>query len=650
MNQINVKMKPFYDEADQLMASQRKLKDVFEIGIHFRPNNKIFIYKEGSKWKSVTYKQYEEKCFKFADSIEKKLSQIEKGSFVALKATNSPKWAYIFWGLIIAGYKPIMINPITLRKDTIYLLQQSGAKAIVSDKKEDYNLPLLLLEDIAESSKNIENPVWENELAFCTSGTTGKSRIFVYNGFNICNQIYAAWIMPFTNDDICYDKDVRLISIIPFSHIFGFVAIFLWYSFFGRTIVFPVSNAPEDLVSCCKETKISHIFAVPLFWNRVASSFKEAISKESEKKQKLVKNITLLNNGFIAKSEAGLAAFKPIQKVVQKKVLGSHVRFCISGGSAISKDVLETINGLGYPLYNGYGMTEIGVTSVELSPDPSQRNKGSIGKQLTGVEYAYLNGELLVKSGQIHCATLVDGERKPSEIDCNGYFHTGDIASDIDGNFYIRGKSKDVIIGPNGENIYPDEIEILFKDLKNIDNYSVVGVPSKNGDIVSLVLQINQKLDKDSIKKLQEQIYSINTSLPMAMQIQDFLLSTTSLPINPSMKVMRYQLVDDIKNRPETFIRLNSSHVQTFNDFDKDEVSKVSNHVAEIFADILNIPEKDIDRDSHFMIDLGGDSFIYMSIIASVESEFGINIPTDMIGRLNTVNEFTYYILRKKAD
>lgn len=650
MSQIDVKMKPFYDEADQLMASQRKLKDVFEIGINFRPNNKVFIFKNGSKWASLTYKEYKEKCYKFADSINNSLKDVEKGSFVALKATNSPKWTFVFWGLVIAGYKPILINPITLRKDTNYLLEQAGAKAIISDKSEDYIVKNLLLEDIVESNSKIAEPIWENEIAFCTSGTTGKSRIFVYNGFNISNQIYAAWIMPFTNGDICYDRDLRLISIIPFSHIFGFVAIFLWYTFFGRTIVFPTSNAPEDLVSCCKETKISHIFAVPLFWNRVTSSFKDAISKESQKKQKLVKNMALLNNGYITKAEAGLAAFKFVHKAVQNKVLGSHVKFCISGGSAISKDVLETINGLGYPLFNGYGMTEIGVTSVELSPDPIQRNKGSIGKQLTGVEYSYLNGELLVKSGQIHCATLVDGERRPTEVDEKGYFHTGDIASDVDGSFYIRGKSKDVIIGPNGENIYPDEIEILFKDLQNVDNYSVVGISSNTGDIVTLVLQINKKLDKDSIQNLQEQINSINSSLPLAMQIQDFLLSTTSLPINPSMKVMRYQLVDDIKNRPETFIRLNASHIQTFDDFDKDEVAKVSNHVAEIFADILNIPEKQIGRDSHFMIDLGGDSFIYMSIIASIESEFEMQIPTEMIGRLNTVNEFTYYILSKKAE
>ena len=77
------------------------------------------------------------------------------------------------------------------------------------------------------------------------------------------------------------------------------------------------------------------------------------------------------NNDKITKSESGFASNKIVKSKVQKNILGKEIRFLIAGGSVLSRDTLETLNGVGYNLYNGYGMTEIGVTSVELSKDES---------------------------------------------------------------------------------------------------------------------------------------------------------------------------------------------------------------------------------------------------------------------------------------
>ena len=643
------KMKVFFDEAYRLMDSSHSFKDIFDIMISSWSKRTLFIYEdEKGKAKKVSYAQFEHICKQYAYALDKKL-ECPKGSFVALRMNNSPRWAYTFWGLLIAGFNPIMINPIALKSDANRLIKESGAKAIICDSNEDLDSTVIDINSI-ELSDELNPEKFADKIAFCTSGTTGKSRIYVFNAENMTYQIYAAYCMPDTTDTIMFQKpEIRMIVVVPFSHIFGFVANLFWFSFFGRAFVFTKTINPDEIARMCKQYKVTHVFTVPLFWDRVAKSLKATLEKESPKKQKLVEKVIAFNNGEISRTEAGFAGSKLVRKALQKKILGDKIVFCIAGGSALSKDTLRTINGVGYPLYNGYGMTEIGITSVELSPKVTQRNKAAIGKPLTNVEYKLENGELLVKAPQIHAETLINGKIEKAVLDDNGYFHTGDIAEvDNEGNYYIKGKSKDVIIGPNGENIYPDEIEIKFKDIDFIEDLSIFGQPTKEGEKLTMAMFIPRKLTKEEIEKVEQQIAEANERLPIAMQVQEFYLSTMPLPMNPSMKVMRYQLVEDLKNRPETFVKLSNADLVSFEGFDEKDIKDISEHVLSIVSDVLNIDKKNIAPSSHIILDLGGDSFTYMSIIASIESEFEIKIPTEMIGRLNTVNEFTLFILRNR--
>ena len=643
------RMKVFYDEAERVMSSSHSFKDIFEVMISTWSKRTIFIYEDDKgKTQKVTYKEFEKIAKQYGYALSKRLN-CEKGSFVVLKMNNSPKWAYTFWGLLIAGFNPVMVNPITLKSDVNRLIKESGTKVVLSDSDEELDVEVVNVNSL-ELSEELNPEKFADKIAFCTSGTTGKSRIYVFNGNNMSYQMYAAYCMPDTSDTIIFQKpDVRLITIVPFSHIFGFTAVLYWFSFFGRTFVFNKTINPEEIARMCKQYQVTHIFTVPLFWDRVAKLIKTTISKESEKRQKLIEKTIAFNNAEISKTEAGFASSKLVRKTLQKKILGDKVIYCIAGGSALSKDTLRTINGVGYPLYNGYGMTEIGVTSVELSPSVKQRNKASIGKPLANVEYKLKDGELLVKSPQIHSETLVNGKLEKAILDEEGYFHTGDIAEmDENGYYYIKGKSKEIIIGPNGENIYPDEIEIKFNDLENVDDLAIFGQPTKDGEKLTMALYVSHKLSKEEIEKIEQQIAGANEKLPASMQVQEFYLSTTPLPTNPSMKVMRYQLVEDLKNRPETFVKLANADLVSFEGFDEKDIKDISEHVLSIVSDVLNIDPKTIAPSSHIILDLGGDSFTYMSIIASVESEFEIKIPTDLIGRLNTINEFTLFILKNK--
>ena len=634
----------FYDLADKLLKTNRTLKDIFFVSTVENKkygNKDAFIYEENGKTKTLKYKNYYKEVLKYAASLDKELKDVKKNSFVALKIANSIQWPLLFWGLLASGYKPLLINSILDIEAINKLLIEAGAKAILSNEDNSYIVKNI---NVKKIDIRIENFVtnWANEVAVCTSGTTSDSRVFVYDGETLTQQIYSAYCMPYTTSDIMYIGNIKLIAIIPFAHIFGFVALFLWYTFFKMSIVIPNSLAPSDLLNAIKKYKCTHIYAVPLFWNTVAKKFNEQLEKESEKKKQLVHRFMDYNNDVITISEAGIAKSKFVKKTIQKKILGPQIVYCIAGGSAISLDTLKTINGLGYHLYNGYGMTEIGITSVELSPDVMQRNKGSVGKALTNVEYKLKNNELLVKSPYLHSYRLINGKKANAEIDEEGFFHTGDIASiDEKGNVYIKGKCKDVIITANGENIYPEEIETKFNLLDGIDSLAIISSDNK----LILIIYLSS-LEKN--KFLAKEIMDINDSLPLAFKINEFYIAKSELPMNASLKIKRFLLEEEFENNKEKFIPLSRNNDISLNDFDSKKIKEVSDKLLDIFSLELSINNEKIGLNDHIILDLNGDSFSYMSIIADIENEFDIKIESEKIGRLNTINEFASYILKNK--
>ena len=355
------------------------------------------------------------------------------------------------------------------------------------------------------------------------------------------------------------------------------------------------------------------------------------------------------NNDKITKSEAGFASNKIVKSKVQKNILGKEIRFLIAGGSVLSRDTLETLNGVGYNLYNGYGMTEIGVTSVELSKDVNQRNRGAVGKALYGVTYKLIDNELCVKAPQIHSYHFVNGEKLPTILDDEGYYHTGDVA-EIDGNGYvfIKGKKKDVIITSNGENIYPEELEKYFNNIDRISNAVLVGDKSSGKEELALVIELSSHLEKEEYKELENDIRKVTDSLPPSMRPTICYLSLGPLPINASLKVKRYVIVDELVNHKEKYVKLSKGDNIDLKGISLEEINPIIDKVIEVFADVSGASKDQIGQSAHFIVDLGGDSFTYMSLVSEIEEKFDIGIPSEELGKLNTPIEFALYLYHNK--
>lgn len=661
MTTANEKVTEFLSSAKDLMKTSKRMEDIF-YAITKKNEKKIAVeyinYK--GKIKHYRYNKVRSHSFELASALSQYLIQQPKNVPIILKVANSPHWGEMFFAILMCGYKPLLIDARTSKEGTMHVAEMSKALAVITDDNNQYEkLTKISIGDLLEEKHHYSfTPTWENEVIFSSSGTTGDVKLMVFNGENLCNQICCSLEMGQETVDIMYPKNMgklKILAMIPFHHIFGFVAVFLWYSFYGKTIVFPASTAPSDIQYICQKTGITHVYSVPLFWDSLAQSVMRKAALEGPQKVEILDKMIGYRTGKIDRAEAGIAASGAAKDIVQKKLLGNKVRFCISGGGFLSRETLTKINGLGYNLYNGFGMTEIGVTSVELSPEVEVRLKGRIGHPLHGVEYKIdgdgQKGELMVKSPTIHIREIINGKERKTEL-IDGFFKTGDIAEkDATDGYYLRGRIKDIIINPDGENIFPDELEIFFKDLPCTQHLCVLGYSPEQNNIekIALVLELDNKATEEDIAAIKKQIEEIQPKLPHKVKIDSVFLSRGKLPLANNMKVKRFVIKKALEDSSKEYVPIDSKKkAKTFEGFDQETINSILIPMREIFSKVLILPEFKIEDDAHWINDLGGDSMSYVELIRDVQEKFEIEFPEQLLGQMTCVNDFVYEVAKIK--
>ena len=633
-------------KSDKLIHEQNlTMEQIFNYSYVLNKHGVAFEYFDfNNKYRSLSYKDVKKNTFRYASVISKALEGCEKHNVIILKYTNSPEWCEFFYAILMAGYKPLLVNAKTDKDGVNNLIRQTKAVAVVSDDPFTYDVMKLRVDIVASLPENKNfTPSWENEVIFCSSGTTGDVKLMVFDGENLCHQVAASLEMPNYTNDIMYPGKIKILGMIPFHHIFGFVAVFLWYSFYGKEIVFPKSMSSKDIQDVCINSGITHVYSVPLFWDSLARQYLRTMEMADEKTKGYLLALLEMN------LHGGKKLSSIVVKKIQKSLLGNKVRMCISGGGYISEETISTINGIGYPLYNGFGMTELGVTSVELSKCLEERLACSVGHPFHGVTYAFKNneksGELLVKSAQIHKKEIIGGKLQNAKLDANGFFHTGDIACfDEDGKCYIKGRIKDIIINANGENIFPDEIELYFKDLKNVLAFSVMGIKNEKKDHVedvTLVLQVEDSVTPEILENIKAEVSLRSKKLPNGVVIDKIYFTAVQLPTANNFKVKRNAIKKAIEEKSKDFAEIGSKKIEVVEKLYDDKITKeIVEPLCKIYAKVLVLPESKIKNNSHFINDLGGDSMKFFELITEVESQFNIVVPDEKYITLSTISAF----------
>lgn len=635
-------------------------------------------YSEGEKIRRITYSQYDKYIRIAAFNLRKRLGEEQEGQYVALKIDNCPEWIILFWAILMAGYKPLLLDyraPYTLASR---LMDEAGGSVVITNDDDDFTQDVYLrispLEIIDKEGAFPEGwqPRWADKLALCTSGTTGTSRIYVYNGDAIANHIINAdeivkeypVLMP-------EDDNVRIMAFIPLHHVFGLFAVYFWYSFFGKTIVFLKNRGSTTIMETSRMHRVTHIYAVPLLWNGIAAGVNKKLKGLPKKAQAKYERIFNLSLWLQKRSPEKVRTilYNTIFQKLHEGLLGTDIRLLISGGGRIAPESLRIINALGLKLISGYGMTEVGITSVDMTGKLKNRLDACLGHPFTSYSYKITDkdskglGELCIKGSSMHVAVLRNGREMPPEVDSDGWLHCGDVAQLTDGLLFLRGRIKDVIINAEGENVYPDELEEYFTDIGPVEQQCILGHEKEDGyENIALVLYLGEnKASKEQIIEIVRRIYEINQSLPIYKKVKEAYLSKELLP-TANMKIKRGVVKKMLSSNPESFIPMNINGVPE-NNMESEaatgevvtveeeqtvegiELTAIKDRLRKEFSAALDISKDEIKDSSNFTEDLGIDSLMSIELLSRVEEIYNIQIPDSQYGRCVSLKDLSLLVM-----
>ena len=635
-----------YNDIDSFVEAKLRMLDEAEVGfsslfelMFSEGENLMYEKSEGYRIKRTTYAQAKAEILLLADTLKNRL-YLPENSVVGLSMNNSLKWIEMFWAVILCGWRPLLMNLRLSDQSLEQALKDCGAKAVISDGR-DYSVTTVSADEIVPSDKPIVPAKFGEEILVMSSGTGGHVKICAYTAEEFRCQIHDSYsiIKECKLIKQHYDGHIKLLTFLPFYHVFGLIAMYIWFAFFSRAFVQLNDMAPQTILNTIKRHKVTHIFAVPLFWETVYDQAIKTIKNRGEKTyNKFLKGMKLSRK--LSGMPALRKAFaKKAFKEVREGLFGESICFLITGGSSIRSEAIEFFNAIGYHLADGYGMTEIGITSVELSDDVRVLNSCSVGKPMTYAEYSINDkGELLVRGEVIAHYIIEDG--KKTVTDKTEWFNTHDLAECVNGKYRILGRTDDLIPAANGENINPNLTEPQLR-LENTNGVCIIS----DGRTPVLLVSVNRFADGSQLERLDAKLKERLSELRLTGQIGKIVYITDKLMTGDEFKLNRRRLADDYKNG--RFTLAESGEKQ-----DREAQDELMTTLRQVFAAALDKDESEVAPDTDFFTDLGGTSLDYLAMTAKLQEELDIPFPQSEDNTMSTVSELYNYIkeTQKNAD
>lgn len=623
-----------------------KLKSFENMGLSFETlfslmfresENILYESSEGYRIRKTTYGQAKQQILRKAASLRQLTADLDPDTVVGLYMENSLEWIESFWAILAAGYRPLLMNLRLPQKLLEQAMDRCGCAAVISAEKQ-FPCRTIQPADLAQDAPAGNTGSFGTELLVMSSGTTEHVKVCAYTAEEFYYQISDSYSIIQTCAQIKkhYEGDLKLLDFLPFYHVFGLIAMYIWFAFFSRTFVHLADLSPQTIVNTIKRHRVTHIFAVPLFWEKVYQEAIRGIRDRGEKTwNKFNKGLALWE-----KLPAPLAqAFsKKAFREVRENLFGESICFMITGGSFLDPKVLTFFNAIGYRLANGYGMTEIGITSVELSENKKYLCGGFVGSPMTYAEYTIdPSGELLVRGKVLAKYILSDGKKTFR----GDWFHTNDLAVCENGHYKLLGRKDDLIISSGGENLNPNLIEGLLRPSSGAE-VCLIGQKSGNATLPVLLVSVNRYISAQKLDELDAELKQKIANAGLSGEIHRIVYVEGALMLPDEFKLNRLRLsracsegtltVIDPKTRSEDAV-----------------VDELTAQVRECFATALGKAEADISPEADFFLDYGGTSLDYFAMLAKLRDEFDLPFPMEDSG-LRTVRQISEYIHSSRGN
>ena len=501
--------------------------------------------------KTLYYKDFAKEIDKLHEFF--KVEGIKKGDKIAMCGKNSANWAITFFATLSYGAVSVSILNEFDSKSVEFIVDHSDAKVMFADNNiwngldkakvpkietvysfDDFSLlksdSQELKEFVDNSSeyfaKKYEKGYFVNDVSFradkpeelavinYTSGTTSspKGVMIPYRSL-WSNTKYANENVPFVK------PGDNILCMLPMAHTYGLAFEILNTISLGGNICFlGKTPTPRVLQDAFKETKPKLVLVVPLILEKIVN--KVVLPKLQQGAASRLIKLPLLNRIVYSKVRKSMIEF-----------FGGNLVEVVVGGAALNSEVENFLTKIKFPFTIGYGMTECGpLISYVYWSEYRKRSSGQVvdrmQAKIDSEDEQNIIGEILVKGTNLMLGYYKNEEATKETFTEDGWLKTGDLGTiDSDNYIYIRGRNKNMILGPSGQNIYPEDIEERLNGSHYIDESLAIGEDNK---IVALIVPDKDTLEKEGIKQEKwEELFSkvvedINKTLPTYSKIASF--------------------------------------------------------------------------------------------------------------------------------
>ena len=499
-----------------LLKATKTIPELFEfLTDDHRPKKRdiLLMRKVDSEFQGITYQEFKDECDSFCCGLS--LLSVKPGDKIAIMSENRPEWIYSDIGIVCLGAVDVPLYPSLTAESVEFILNNSECKGIIVSNKFQLNkvnkikhkcrnlkFIIVLNEKDAEGDaktifsfkdvqdngiifkadrpyfvkENIAN-VSESDLCtiIYTSGTTGEPKGVMLTHRNIIFNINSALeAYPIGDED-------TFLSFLPLCHIFERMG--GYYTAFAAGAKICFAEGIESIAQNMIETHPTIITTVPRLFERMYAKIIKNVDSQSHAKQKIFYNAIEIGKEYRRAKKIGNVPFglslknKIADKLVFKQMrerMGGKLRFFISGGAPLARELGEFFEAAGIFIIEGYGLTES--SPIIAANKPDDYKFGTVGKPFPGVEVKLASdGEILARGPNI-MPGYFKNRKETEETLKDGWLHTGDIGVfDSEGFLLITDRKKHLFKTSTGKYIAPSHIENLFLASKYIDQFVLIG-------------------------------------------------------------------------------------------------------------------------------------------------------------------------------
>jgi len=628
-------------------------------------------------------------------------NRFERGSRLALMADNHPRWVAAYLGIIAGGCTVVPLDTALHPDQLNKLLKDSGSSALFCDANHTHpaheavsgiDVGLVLIDPERAASASTSEQWLENfpsifaagpgkfrpvdaqpdEIAalLYTSGTTADPKGVMLTHANLLGEVEAVfnWVDIGPRD--------ALLGVLPMFHVLAQMANLMIPLVKGARIVYLETLNTTELLRALQQREITAFAVVPQFFYLIHERIFQEVAQRGGIAKKLLRTLMNLNKTLRRVGlNAGRIFFGKIHET-----LGSKMRYLVTGGSRFDPVIAQDFYELGIDVLQAYGLTE--TTAAVFATSPGDNVIGSVGKAMKGVEAKIVDSQIQIDIEQ-EDDEQEDGQPASGEIALrgapvmkgywnrpdataavlrDGWFYTGDLGYfDADGNLFLTGRKKEVIVLSNGKNIYPEEVEAHYLKSPHIKELAVMGVegkPGESGDRLHAVIVPNfdllrQRKIVNAKEVIRFDIESLSQQIASTKRIGSYEIWQEDLPRTTTRKIKRFEIEKRFKanqgRRANDDSELPAEPPLTADEqawLDRPSVQKAMTIVRE---SARMLPPA--LRPAHNLeLDLGLDSMQRVELLSRIEEQLGGNVPESQLAEIYTVRDLVDAVLRSAAS